>query len=135
MDEDELLARYGTHPGGDAVTENRSLLDGEIEAGMYADSVAMRVLSVQLFNNGSVDDALRVWRAKRSNFDAGCSLDIQLMCGAGLNETKSHLTSIATGEAKAAFDYLKKCESTGDFADFTPSAFTAFYDRYYDAEL
>lgn len=57
------------------------------------------------------------------------------MCGAGLNETKSHLASIATDEAKAALDYLTKCESTGDFADFTPSAFTGFYDRYYDAEL
>jgi hypothetical protein len=131
VDEDTLLSRFGTHPTGPALDEIRRLLREARAAGPEADTLAMMVLYVQLFNHGSVEDILEIWRAKESSWDAHASIDIQLICGAGLAATKEHLAASANSEARAALEYLGRCEAAGDFDGFTPAERSAWYDQYY----
>jgi hypothetical protein len=131
MDEDELVARYGLHPAGPALGEIRKLLDDVGGVGLDADALAIKLLCVQLFNNGSVDDVLRIWRAKESGWDAHALIDVQLLCGAGLQATKQYLAAVADDEGPAALEYISRCEAAGDFDGFSPAEHSAWYGNYY----
>jgi hypothetical protein len=45
----------------------------------------MKLCCVQLFNAGFLTDVLLVWQPKESSWDAHCSIDVHLLCGAGLS--------------------------------------------------
>jgi hypothetical protein len=47
----------------------------------------MKLCCVQLFNAGFLADVILICQAKESSWDAHCSIEIQLLCGAGLQET------------------------------------------------
>ena len=86
---------------------------------------------VQLFSRGQLEDVLHIWAAKRSGFDLGCNLDVQFLCGAGLEETKRFLTVQTSQEAAQALEYIRGCEATGDFNKFTPEVYLDIYRRYF----
>ena len=91
----------------------------------------MKLCCVQLFNAGPLDDVLRIWAAKQASFDAGCWIDVQLLCGAGLAETKAYLAADGSDAAAAALDCLLRCEQVGDFTDFTVENRSRWYHEYY----
>jgi len=82
-----------------------------------------------LFSRGEMVDALPIWQAKRSNFDAGCGIDIQLVCGGGYSETKAFLATCADPDAREALSYLVQCEA--DFRNWTPHNHLLHWKRYY----
>lgn len=131
MEEDEIVAGYGLRPEGAQLDEIRELLAEVAAQGYDADTLAMKVYCVQLFNHGSLEDVLPIWRAKKSGWDAQFSIDVQLLCGAGLEATKAFLAGHPAPEARRALDYLVACEEAGDFEDFSVMERTASYDRYY----
>ncbi|GAB7109868.1 hypothetical protein JCM4814A_81830 [Streptomyces phaeofaciens JCM 4814] len=135
MDEDECLHRYGLHPVGVGLEEVRGLLRAHIQRERQAqgggDTELMKLCCVQLFNAGSLDDVLLIWKAKSASMDAGCSIDIQLLCGSGLGATKAHLSSQRLPEAEAALRRLLDCEKAGDFEDFSAEEHSAQYAAYY----
>jgi hypothetical protein len=134
MDEDELLAAYGTRPPSDALPRIRELLDALTRQGAAADTLSMRLLCVHLFNAASVDDVLLIWRAKESSWDAHAAIDVQLLCGAGLDATKGYLGREGSDEARAALDHIAACEAAGDFDEFDPKSETAHFDHWYGSE-
>jgi len=75
--------------------------------------------------HGQVEDSLRIWEAKRVDFDAFCYVDIQLVVFAGVEKTLAFLQSIDTEEAKYAVEYLHGCKKAGDLdhleAYFSPN--------------
>jgi hypothetical protein len=85
----------------------------------------------QLFSLGRVEDSLLIYKAKRSSFDAACYLDIQLICGAGFDETKDFLARQNTPRAIEALDYLLSCEKAGDFDGFSVESQNEEHRRYY----
>jgi hypothetical protein len=89
---------------------------------------------VQLFSRGHLEDVLRIWDAKRSGFDLSCYLDVQLLCGAGLEPTKRFLSSQDGRIAADALQYLRECEQAGDFDEFSPDEYLAGYRRYFGVE-
>lgn len=135
MDEDESLRRYGLHPTGTDLEEVRRLLSAhtrlERRAQGDGDTELMKLCCVQLFNAGKPEDVLLIWRAKAAGMDAGCSIDIQLLCGSGLAETKAHLSKQRLPEAAAALAQLNRCEAAGDFTHFSVAAQSAQYAAYY----
>lgn len=66
-----------------------------------------------------------------SSFDAGCCIDIQLVCGAGIERTKAFLRDCREPEAEKLLDHLESCISAGDFEGFTPTGHLEFYRGYY----
>lgn len=88
---------------------------------------------VQLFSRGHLEDVLLIWDAKQSGFDLSCYLDIQLLCGAGLEATKRFLSSQEGGAAADALQYLRECEQSGDFDEFSPDKHLEGYRRYFGA--
>jgi hypothetical protein len=60
--------------------------------------------------------------------DLGFALDVEFLCGAGLDKTKRFLAEQQTPEAAEALSYICRCES--QFADFTPQKHLERY-RYY----
>ncbi|WP_020120308.1 hypothetical protein [Streptomyces canus] len=135
MDEDESLRRYGLHPTGADLEDVRCLLSAhtrlERRAQGDGDTELMKLCCVQLFNAGNPEDVLLIWRAKAASMDAGCSIDIQLLCGGGLDETKAHLSKQHLSEAAAALEQLNRCETDGDFKYFSVDAQSAQYAAYY----
>lgn len=136
MDEDECLRRYGLHPLGTDLDALRELLRDHTERERRSqgtgDTELMKLCCVQLFNTGTLDDVLLIWRAKTAGMDAAASIDIQLLCGRGLDETKARLALLDTPEAEAAHQRLLACEAAGDFEGFRVAEYSARYDDYYD---
>ena len=135
MTADESLHRYGLSPDEADLDEIRAILNiqTELEGRQQGDgdTELMKLCCVQLFNAGSVNDVLAIWRAKESSWDAHCSMDVQLLCGAGLERTKQHLAAEGSQTARAALDYLERCETAGDFTTFTPENQSRWYSSYY----
>lgn len=133
MDDEQALARFGLQPGPSDLAEIRDLLRDEIsrERGGRGDTELLKLLCVQLFNAGLVEDSLLIWSAKSASLDAGCSIDVQLLCGAGLTETKAFLAG-RTGDAAAeALQRIEECQASGDFDGFSPRTLTEVYADYY----
>ncbi|GAB1822048.1 hypothetical protein [Herbidospora sp. RD11066] len=135
MDEEESLRRYGLRPTAGDLAEIRTLLREHIalerRSQGYGDTALMRLCCVQLFNRGTVDDALLIWTAKRASFDAGCSIDIHLLLGHGLDATMTYLATHPSPEAAAALARLREDEAHGYFDDFTVETASANEDGYY----
>ncbi|MFE2285458.1 hypothetical protein ACFXDJ_14940 [Streptomyces sp. NPDC059443] len=135
MDEDGWLLRYGLHPDEHGLGEARTLLVEESrlerEVQGQGDTSLMKLCCVQLFHAGVLDDALLIWRAKTASWDADCSIDIQLLCGGGLNQTKTWLASQQSEESQSALRRLLRCEEAGDFDGFSPGERFAAYVAYY----
>jgi hypothetical protein len=129
MDEEESLRLYGLHPAGRSLDEIRALLAAEIRKERLAqgngDVELMKLCCVQLFNTGALDDVLLIWHAKTASMDADCSVDVQLLCGAGLDETKAFLSGCSSPTAQAALERLTACEATGDFTGFSIPEYAA----------
>jgi hypothetical protein len=133
MTSEEAIQQFGL-PASKASREAiLQLLQAEIEREReeIGDQELLRTFCAQLFSIGSVEDALPIWAAKNCNFDTMCGLDVQFLCGAGLQSTKEFLAASATPSAADALEYLAKCERGGDFADFTPARWLAHARFYY----
>ncbi|HOX08514.1 MAG TPA: hypothetical protein PK280_19115 [Planctomycetota bacterium] len=133
MTSSEALQKFGLPASPEHRDEIRRLLIEEIEREKRGESgeEMLRTLCLQLFSLGVVDDALLIWDAKQSSFDAGCGLDVQFLCGAGLATTKRSLASSTAPSASAALEYVTECERAGDFADWTPQSSIEQYRSYY----
>ncbi len=135
MNEEELLRRYGLNPTGEHLDHIRDLLTTQTELERqnqgYGDTEVMKLCCVQLFNAGVIRDVLTIWRAKSSSWDASCSIDVQLLCGGGLAETKAYLAAKGSEEAARALDHIRRGEAAGDFTDFSVEGQAAWYADYY----
>jgi hypothetical protein len=85
----------------------------------------------ELFNHGSLADVPLIWQAKESSWDAHFSIDVQLLCGAGVTATKALLANHPESEAQQALDYLIRCEAAGDFDGFSVAEQSTWYHTYY----
>ena len=133
MNYEEALKKFGLPASPSDHDEIRRALAQEIEHERRGEAgeEMLRALCVQLFSLGVVDDALLIWEAKQSSFDAGCSLDIQFVCGAGLKATTDFLAGSASPTAATALKYVRECEAAGDFMDWTPQSTLSEYQRYF----
>ena len=104
MTSSEAFQKFGFPASPRHRAEIRQLLIEEIEREKQGQSgeEMLRTLCVQLFSLGDVEDALLIWDARRSSFDAGCGLDVQFLCGAGLSATKAFLAASKSPSASAA---------------------------------
>ena len=67
--------------------------------------------------HGQVEDCLKIWEAKRVDFDTYCGLDIQLVPFARFDKTVFFLQTQSDDEAKEALKYVITCSKAGDFDD------------------
>ncbi|CCD92268.1 conserved hypothetical protein [Bradyrhizobium sp. ORS 375] len=131
MDENDLLARYGLTPAADDLPEIRRLIEAATADTNRDSNEPLKLMCIQLFSAGIASDALLIYEAKMSSFDAGCYIDIQLVCGAGLEATEDFLRSSSAPEAQELLATLDDCKRASDFDGFTPQQHLAFYRRYY----
>ncbi len=68
-----------------------------------------------LYQLADLGDVLPMWRAKHTDFDTGCSFDIQFLVGAGVDATIEYLTQNNDPDASDAVDYIRVCKEAGDF--------------------
>jgi hypothetical protein len=135
MDVDESLRRYGLRPPAGDLDEIRGILRTQAQIIQDdQDTELMKLCCVQLFNAGHLDDVLVMWQAKESSWDAHCALDIQLLCGAGLDATKTHLTADDSEVAAQALRYLAECEAAGNFQGFSVNQQARWWAEYYLGE-
>jgi hypothetical protein len=136
MTYEEALQEFGLPASPKHCNDIRSLLVEETERerrGKGQEEI-LRTLCVQLFSIGDPEDALLIWSAKNSSFDMGCGLDIQFLCGAGLEATKAFLAASAASEASRALGCLMECEKSGDFRNWSPQKTLTAYRAYYRLE-
>lgn len=135
MTEDELLARFGLPLATADVAPVREILRHEMSRRRRQPDCdgadVIKLCCVQLFGHGDVADSLTIWKCKRIDFDLGCSIDIQLLCGAGVSQTLDYLRQSEDPGAEQALEYLGRCMEAGDFLDFSPSEYLRDYVEYY----
>jgi hypothetical protein len=136
MDVKESLERFGLVPADEALPEIRTLLAQEADAerkgmGISREEDLALLCCVQLFARGQSEDVLRIWDAKSAGMDLGCLIDVQLLCGAGIEETKLFLESHGDPAAMAALSRIRECENVGDFQTFSPADHLTHYREYF----
>ncbi len=89
------------------------------------------LFAVQLFAGGEIGDSLTIWSAKSSSMDLGAILDVQLMCGAGLEATRQFLSDSSESSARLALDRIDACIGAGDFDRFSPEEHLQYYRQYF----
>ena len=133
MTEDEALARFGLVPQKSDIPAVREVLASQLVAAENEedDSGLMKLSCIQLFSDGDVSNTMLIWEAKRSSFDNGINIDVQLLCGAGVQRTKEHLATIGSQDSADALQYITECEVSGDFERFTTEQILGYYRDYY----
>lgn len=134
MTVEESLQRYGLVPSDGALPVIRDVLEREVDlerSGGDREQDLALLCCVQLFSRGLLDDVMRIWTAKAESMDLDSSIDVQLLCGAGLPETKRFLAAHREPAAADALRYLEKCEAAGDFRGFSPRDHLERYRRYF----
>ena len=135
MNYDECLQHYGVTPAPNSAAEIRRMLAAETHVESKSqgdgDQELIKLNCIQLFSFGDVADSVVIWSAKQCSFDMSCSIDVQLLCGAGVDETLAYLDDLETDPASAAATYIRECITTGDFDDFSPADRLDGYRRYY----
>ncbi|KAB1116797.1 hypothetical protein [Micromonospora aurantiaca (nom. illeg.)] len=132
MNDDESIRRYGLRPTGAAVPHIREMLRAQADLDQHdQDTELMKLCCLQLFNAGRLSDVLVIWQAKESSWDAHCSIDVQLLCGAGLDATKAYLDADGSDDATEALRYLLDCEAAGDFDNFSIAEQARWRAAYY----
>ena len=63
-----------------------------------------------LFCIGNVEDTTLIWQAKQKNQDTSSYIDVQLLCGAGYEETLFYLEKMDGEQAHEELLYLRHCE-------------------------
>lgn len=138
MDVKESLQRFGLVPMDESLETIRAVLKHEADAERAsmerADDLAL-LCCVQLFSRGLLEDVLRIWDAKESGWDMFRYLDGQLLCGAGLDQTKRFLEGQRHPEAARALTYLNDMEMSGDFDGFSPESYLEKFSRYFEVEV
>lgn len=130
MNEDELLQMYGMEPDKEQRESIRRLLQQEMENREAEDHEVLKLLCIMLFAIGNVEDTELIWQAKRKNQDAGSYIDVQLLCGAGVEETIVYLEKKGGEQAHDQVLYLKNCEPY-DYVDFSKAEWLSGYRGYY----
>ncbi|MGG3280987.1 hypothetical protein [Paenibacillus solani] len=128
--EEAILEKYGLEPELQYRGTLRCLLEKEINNEDSEDNEYLKTLCIMLFSIGEVEDSLIIWEAKQKNFDTSCYIDVQLLFGAGYDNTINYLMTIASKEANQETNHLKKRKDT-DFANFSKSEIINNYKKYY----
>jgi hypothetical protein len=137
VDAEDWQRTYGLDVSPSRLDEVRAALAEETAKENVAqgngDTELMRLCCYQLYRAGSVEDSLAIWHAKEASFDAACSIEVQFLCGAGLEETKSFLAGHGSAAAARALSYLQSCEHGGELQGFTVEGFRRAQESYYVA--
>jgi hypothetical protein len=96
-----------------------------------SDTELMRLYCYQLFRAACVSDSLLIWSAKTASMDADASIEVQLLCGAGLQTTIDYLASNSSKQGTEALARIRASQEAGDFDDFSPEAYGAQLETYY----
>lgn len=89
----------------------------------------IKLCAYLLYRLGYVEDSLLIWKAKSTNFDTGCGVDIQLLVGAGIERTIAYLKKQNSQEAKDAVQYIAEGVESGDFKNL--AGWQEFYRNYF----
>jgi len=128
--DDEIIKRFGLEPDINHRKVIQSLLIEEINNSILEDNEYLKTLCIMLFSLGVVEDSLLIWKAKQKNFDTGFYIDVQLLCGAGFEQTMEFLKSIKEESVSQQIEYLEKCKRT-DFMTFNKEKLIEEYRKYY----
>lgn len=147
---EESIERYGLVPSDESLPAIRRMLAGMIarnhaerqisprgneveltETEEYGDDLHL-LCCVQLFSRAYLEDVLLIWAQKQSSFDSFCYIDVEHMCGAGLEETKQFLRNHPAPEATAALHHVESCEVCGEkYTDWSPSSWLQQWKEYF----
>ena len=120
---ESLIARFGARLdalSGAELDEVARLVEEDTAAGVGRDVDFLHFACALLFFGGRVEDALVVWRAKRSSFDDALYLDLQLALGAGRDEVLRYCSNLAAGAALAT-EIRRRLEAGDvDLIEFDP---------------
>lgn len=138
MNRKQSMQRFGLQPSASDLDEIREILANEIEKESrqqgLGDTELIKLSCIQLFSAAQLRDVFLIWQAKTASMDSDGSVDIQLLCGAGLEETKRFLQKLDDDWAHAAMARIEQCEKFGDFDGFDITDQMSFYRDYYSEE-
>ncbi|MCU4743425.1 hypothetical protein [Natronoglomus mannanivorans] len=136
-DERELAATFGLPPNPETVPAIRQALRVELERtelGGSADTVdwpSIRFYCVALFAHGDPVDAPLVWRARDAAPAVAGGIDVELLCGGGLERTLAALRADGSVATDGALESLSRAVAESVFDDWTPVDYLTYWRQYY----
>lgn len=98
---------------------------------LYVNADSIMFACYLLGLHGQVEDSLEIWKAKITDFDTHCAVDIELMVFAGVDETLTYLEKQEPINGFDAFEYATGCYKAGSFEGlenyFKPERFVSGY--------
>lgn len=138
MNVEQSIKIYGLQPKTSNLDQIRRILREEIERERHQQGLGntelIKLCCIQLFSVGQLGDVNLIWQAKTASMDSDGSVDIQLLCGAGLGETKKFLRKLNLDWSRAALTRIEECEESRDFDGFSTAEQMKFYREYYGDE-
>lgn len=133
MNEDESLELFGVIPNSEFIPKIRNILRKEITKGKQGkiDSELIMLCCVQLFSKRSYEDILLIWEAKQVSFDTAISIEIQLLCSNGIDNTKKYLRELSTNLSDEIIKSIESSEKYEDFMGFSYETQMEYYIDYY----
>lgn len=84
-----------------------------------------RLCGLLLYKIGNVEDSVLLWQVKELDFDTACGLEVQMLTGAGVDETISYLRSLGNEST------LKAAELIEANRDNFPKDFVDVWETYF----
>ncbi len=136
MTDEDAIKQFGLPSTPEHRDSIRAAFEAEMvkEAAEEGDQELIKCLSIQLFSIGSVEDSMLIWKAKSDSFDLMCGLDVQFLCGAGVEATCEYLSGLESESAAEALKYIGECIDAGDFEGWTPDKWVSYYRSYYNLD-
>jgi len=106
--------------------EQEILYHRALPGGVYE---SIKLCAYLLFRLGHVEDSIKIWRAKATNFDTHCGVDVQLLVAAGVEATLTWLKQQDSEDAQHASSWIAGCAETGDFRNL--EGYREFASRYF----
>jgi len=135
MNEEKSLELFGIIPEDYVLPQIRNLLIQEINKEKLSqgkgDTLLMKLSCVQLFAKQNYEDIFLIWQAKQASFDSSISIDIQLLCAKGLENTKNYFNKLKDETAFEIKKVIEEREKQGDFEDFSYQNQMNYYINYY----
>lgn len=83
------------------------------EVGLPGNDLMLASYILGLHN--TIEDCLKIWDAKTTDFDTYCYVDIHLTVFAGVDETIAFLKDSNHEDSDNALTYISECRECGDF--------------------
>lgn len=132
MTEEQLLEAFRGRAAFEIEDVRRVLVDVLAGTTPVESGDVIRLCCLLLCNNGDPKDSLLIWQVHQADQDLSGAVHVEMLCGAGIDDTKAYLRSCEENIALKALEYIGHFEAEGTFENFKPELYVEDWKSYFE---